>query len=68
MIVPSAMREQKILHGIHHGLKHISVTTCSSTDGDDRIPFHVSYQLIDAIVRKLKTDWFRIGIDLILKK
>jgi hypothetical protein len=38
-IVPSAMGEQKMLHGIHRGLKHISVVTCISTGGDHTIPF-----------------------------
>jgi hypothetical protein len=32
------------------------------------IPFLVSSQGTDAVVRKLKTEGFRIGIDMILKK
>jgi hypothetical protein len=32
------------------------------------IPFLVSSQAIDAVVRNLKTEGFRIGIDMILKQ
>jgi hypothetical protein len=39
VIVPSAMREQKIFHRIHRVLKHISVVTCISAGGDQTIPF-----------------------------
>jgi hypothetical protein len=68
VIVSSAMRKQKIFHGIHRRLKHISVVTCISAGGDHMIPFLVSSQETDAVVRKLKTEGFRIGIDMILKK
>jgi hypothetical protein len=68
VIVPSAMREQKIYHRIHRGLKHISVVTCISVGGDHMIPFLVSSQATDAVVRKVKTEGFRIGIDMILKR
>jgi hypothetical protein len=39
VIVPSAMREQKIFHGIYRGLKHISVIACISAGGDHMILF-----------------------------
>jgi hypothetical protein len=39
VIVPSAMREQKIFHGIHRGLKHISAVTCTSAGGNHMILF-----------------------------
>jgi hypothetical protein len=68
VMVPSAMREQKIFHGIHRGLKHTSVITCISAGGDHMIHFLVSSQATDAVVRKLKTEGFRIGVDMILKK
>jgi hypothetical protein len=58
VIVPSATREQKIFHGIHRGLKHISVVTCISAGGDHMIPFLVPSQATDAVVRKLKTERF----------
>jgi hypothetical protein len=41
VIIPSAMREQKIFHGIHRGLKYISMITCMSAGGDHMIPFLV---------------------------
>jgi hypothetical protein len=68
VIIPSAMREQKIFHGIHRRLKHISVVRCISAGGDHMIPFLVSSRATDAVVRKLKIEWFRIGIDMTLKK
>jgi hypothetical protein len=68
VIVPSAMRKQKVFHGIHPGLKHISVVTCISADGDHMIPFLVSSQATDAVVRKLTTEGFRNGVDMMLKK
>jgi hypothetical protein len=49
--VPSAMREQKIFHGIHRGLKHISVVTCISAGSDHVIPFLASSQATNAVVR-----------------
>jgi hypothetical protein len=69
VIVPSVMRQQKIFHGIHHGLKHISVVTCISAGGDHMISFLVSCQATEAVVvRKLKAEGFRMGIDIILEK
>jgi hypothetical protein len=62
------MREQKIFHGIRRGLKHISVTTCLLAGGGHMMPFLVSSQATDAVVRKLETEGFQIGIDMILKK
>jgi hypothetical protein len=58
----------KDFYGIHRELKHISVVTCISAGGDHMISFLVSSQAGDAIIRKLKTERFRIGIDMILKK
>jgi hypothetical protein len=68
VIVRSAVREQKIFHGIHRALKRISVVTCISAGGDHMIPFLLSSQATDAAVGRLKTEGFRIGIDMILKK
>jgi hypothetical protein len=62
------MREEKIFHGTHPGLKQISVVTRISADGGHIIPFLVSSQATDAAVRKLKTEGFRIGVGMILKK
>jgi hypothetical protein len=42
--------------------------TYISAGGDHMIPFLVSSQVTDAAVRKMKTEGFRIGIDMILKK
>jgi hypothetical protein len=39
VIVPSAMREQKIFYGIHCRLKYISVVLCISAGGGHMIPF-----------------------------
>jgi hypothetical protein len=68
VIVLSPLIEQRIFHGIHRGLKHISVVTYPSALGDHTIPFLVSSHATDAVVRKLKTEEFRIAIDIILKK
>jgi hypothetical protein len=67
VIVPSAMREQKIFHEMHRELKQIAVVTCISAGGGHVIPFLLSSQMTDAVVRKLQTGGFRICIDLILK-
>jgi hypothetical protein len=67
VMAPSAMRKRKIFHGIHRGLKHISVITSISAGGDHMMPFLVPSQATDAVVRKLRTEGFRIGIDMILK-
>jgi hypothetical protein len=68
VIVPLAVRKQKIFHGIHPGLKHISLVRCIPAGGDQMIPFLASSQLIDVVVRKLKTEGFRISIHFIIKK
>jgi hypothetical protein len=67
VVIPSGMREQKIFHGIHRRLKHISVKTSISVGSDHMIPFFVYSQMAGAVVRKLKTEGFRISIDIILK-
>jgi hypothetical protein len=66
--VPSTMRDEKIFHGIHRGLKHISVAACISASGDHIISFVISSQVSDAVVWKLKIDGFRIRTQIILKK
>jgi hypothetical protein len=66
--VPSASTGQMIFHGIHRGLRHISVVTCFSAGGHHVTPFFISSHVTDSVIRKLKTERFRIGIDIILKK
>jgi hypothetical protein len=61
-------REQRIFLGIQRGLKHISVVTHISGDGGHMIPLLLSSEVTDAVVRMLKSEGFRIGIDVILKK
>jgi hypothetical protein len=67
VIVPSTTRDKKIFHGIHRGLKHISVVAYIPAPGDHMMPFVVSSQVRDA-VWKLKIEGFRIGTEIILKK
>jgi hypothetical protein len=62
------MRDEKIFHGIHRGLKDISVMTCISASGEHMIPFVISSQVSEAVVWKLKTEGFRIDIEIRLKK
>jgi hypothetical protein len=62
------MRNEKIFHGIHRGLKHISMVTCISGSGDHMIPFVVSAQVSGAVVWNLKIEGFRVGTEIILKK
>jgi hypothetical protein len=66
--IPTTMRGRKIFHEIHSGLKHTSVITCVSVGGGHMIPFLVSSHVSDAVVRKLKTEGFRIGIDTMRRK
>jgi hypothetical protein len=58
----------KDFHGIHRGLKHISLVTSILAGGDHMIFFLVYSQVTDTVVRKLETEGFRIGIDITLKK
>jgi hypothetical protein len=62
------MRGQLIFHGIHRKLKQISVVVCISAAGDHLTPFFVSSQTNSTVERKLRTDRFRMGIDLILRQ
>jgi hypothetical protein len=66
-IVPSTMRGQTIFHGIHRNLKRISVVACISAAGEHMIPFFVCSQIHDTGERRLKTEGFRMGLDLIIK-
>jgi hypothetical protein len=68
VIVPSAMRGQTIFHSVHRNLKHISVVACISAAGEHMTPFFVCSQVNDAVERALKTQGFRMGIDLIIKR
>jgi hypothetical protein len=68
VIIPSAMRGQTIFHGIHCNLKHISVVACISAAGEHMTPFFICSQINDAVERRLKTEGFRMGVDLILRR
>jgi hypothetical protein len=63
VIVPSAMKEQTIFHGVHRNLKHISVVACISAAGEHITPFCVSSQVNPTVERRLKSDGFRLGVD-----
>jgi hypothetical protein len=68
VIIPSTMRDEKIFHGIHRGLKHISAVACILASGNHMMPFVLSSQVSDAVVWKLKIEGFQIGTEIILKK
>jgi hypothetical protein len=55
VIVPSAMRGQRIFHGIHWNLKHISAVACISAAGNHMTLFMVCSQFNDSVERLLKT-------------
>jgi hypothetical protein len=48
-------------------LKHISVVACISAAGEHMTPFSVSSQVNPTVERRLKSEEFRLGVDLILK-
>jgi transposase len=68
VIVPSTMRGQTIFHGIRRNLKHISVVACISAAGEHITPFFVCSQINDTVERRLKTEGFIMGVDLIIKR
>jgi hypothetical protein len=68
VMVSLTMRGQTIFHGIHRNLKQISVVACISAAWDHMMPFFVCSQVNDALERRLKTEGFRMGVDLILKR
>jgi hypothetical protein len=67
-IVSSTMRGEMIYQGIHRNLKQISIVVCISTSEEHMTLFFVGSQVNDPVGRKLKTEGFRIGLGLILKR
>jgi hypothetical protein len=68
VIVPSVMRGQTILHGVHRNLKHMSVVAFIFAAGEHMTPFFVCSQLNDAVERKPKLEGNRLGVDFILRR
>jgi hypothetical protein len=62
VIVPSAMKGQTIFHDVHRNLKHISVLACISAAGE-----HMTLlsQVNPTVERRLKSEAFRLSVDLI---
>jgi hypothetical protein len=58
----------EVNNSLHRGLKHISVVVCISTGADHMTPFVVSSQVNDRVISTLKSEWFRISGDMILRK
>jgi hypothetical protein len=67
VIVPSAIKGQTIFLSVHRNLKHISVVASISAAGEYMTPFFVSSYASPTVERRLKTEGFRLGFDLILK-
>jgi hypothetical protein len=61
------MKWQTIFHGVHRNLQHVSVVACISAAGEHMTPFFVFSQVNPTVERRLKSEWFRLGVDLILK-
>jgi hypothetical protein len=68
LFIPTTMRGQIVLHGIHRKLKPISVVVCISDADDHLTPCFVSFQTNSTVERTLRIDGFRTGIDLILRQ
>jgi hypothetical protein len=68
VIVPVSMAGQTIHHGVHRNLKHISVVCCVSASGESMTFCMVSSQVNDSVIERLKTEGFRMGVDLILER
>jgi hypothetical protein len=68
VIVPLAMRGQRIFHSVHRNLKHISAVTCISAAGEHMTPFMVCSQVNKSVERLLKRQGFRFGVDFIIRK
>jgi hypothetical protein len=54
-----------IHHGIHHNLKQISVICCVSAAGESSIPFTIFSQVNDKVIKQLKFERLRMGVDMI---
>jgi hypothetical protein len=67
VIVSSTMRERVIYHTVHRNFKHISIVACILAAVEHMTLFLVCSQGNAAVERKLKIEWFRIGVDFILK-
>jgi hypothetical protein len=62
------LRAVEVNNYLHQGLKHISVVVCISAGGDHMTPFVISSQVNDRVISTLKSEGFRIGSDMILRK
>jgi hypothetical protein len=59
---------ERIYHGIHRNLKHVSAVACIWAAGEHVIPFFVCSQVNDTLKRRLKPEQFRMGVGLRLKR
>jgi hypothetical protein len=67
VIVPVSMTDQKIHHGVHRNLKHMSVICCVSAAGESLTPFIVSSQVNDKVMETLKIEGFWMDVDMVLE-
>jgi hypothetical protein len=61
------MTDQTIHHGVHRNLKHTSVIYCVSATGEPLTPFVFSSHVNDKVIETLKTEGFRMGVDMVLE-
>jgi hypothetical protein len=67
VIVPAAVTDQIIHHGVHRNLKNMSVICCVSAAGESLTPFVVSSQVHGKVIEMLKVEGFRMGVDIVLE-
>jgi hypothetical protein len=67
VIVSVSMTDETIHHGAHRNLKHTSVICCVSAAGESLPPFVVSSQVNDKVIETLKSEGFRMGLDMVLE-
>jgi hypothetical protein len=68
VIMTSTMRGQTIFQEIHQNLKHTSIVACISSVGEHMTSFFVCSQANETLERRIKTEVFRIGVDLTIKR
>jgi hypothetical protein len=68
VIVPVTLSGHMIRHGVHGDLKHMSVPCYVSVSGEFMTPFLVFSQVNDSAIETLKTEGFRMGVNLILAR
>jgi hypothetical protein len=68
VIVPTTMIGEPIHHSVSKSVKHISVIACVSAAGESLIPFIVTSQMSDNILKRLMSRDVRMGVDFLLRQ